>query len=257
MQTFNEALKEYRIKNKFSMKDLERMVGVSSARIAVIINGGTCSDITKKKISDGLGGIFDNYVNYKKCTVCGKDFIPKLVNAQTCSSECATKRNREMCKLTKSETMADRLINYREIGGIDQKQLSELIGLSKQAIVDIERGSNYSDLTGKKVYDALGSKFKKFLKPTVCECGKVFYKRREAVKYCSDECSRKYYKPNKAAIEKYKQTQKEKTKAPVKKIIKENKAKSITEFMGDKQYGDRQREYLIGIQKTQSLRGIR
>jgi transcriptional regulator with XRE-family HTH domain len=254
MSEYGDALGRYKLENKLSNKDIERAVNVSSSRIAIIINGGVCGEAIKKKISDGLGGIFEGLIRYKQCIVCGKDFIPRMVNAQVCSIECATERNKEMCKVTKKEKMSDRIINYREMNGVSQKQLAELIGISKQAIVDIEIGKRYADLTAKKIYDALGSDFKKFLNPSVCRCGNVFYKRRDAMNYCSTECSRKYYRPDKAAAERYKKTQKEERIILSKREIEHKvKAQSIGDFMNGKQYGDRQREYLLNLQKTQRM----
>lgn len=252
MSEYGDALARYKLENNLSCKDIERKVGVSSSQIGLIIGGSTSSEALKKKISDGLGGILEEYINYKECSVCGKPFVSNMKSSETCSVECSTKRNKERCKITKKETMADRLIEYRKNAGIDQEQLAKLIGVNKVTVKNLENCEKYSDETAKKVFDALGNKFKKFLNPSVCQCGKVFYKRRDAVKFCSVECSKKYYVKSEQCKENrrvYEQEERDRYK----KSIEHKKKQSIGSFMDGMQYGDRQREYLLSIQKTQRM----
>jgi len=253
MSEYGDALARYKLENNLSCKDIERKVGVSSSQIGLIIGGSTSSEALKKKISDGLGGILEEYINYKECSVCSKPFVSNMKSSETCSVECSTKRNKERCKITKKETMADRLIEYRKNAGIDQKQLAELIGVTKVTVKNLENCEKYSDETAKKIFDALGNKFKKFLKPSVCQCGKVFYKRRDVMKFCSAECSKKYYKPDAEALAKYKATQNEAFKAVRGKRKAIMEKHSISSFMDGMQYGDRQKEYLLNLQKTQRM----
>ena len=253
MEGFNQALREYKEKNGLYATDIGRMVGITGNRIGVIISGDPCSDATKKKISDALGGIFEGYVNYNVCVMCGKNYIPEQKNSKTCSTACASAKNRESNKKNKNETIADRLKAYREEHQINQIELAALIGVARPTITKVERGEYCSDWLAKKIYDALGVRFKKFLRPKICSCGKAFHGRKAGALYCSTECHKKYYKTT--AEQKRAYNARKEDMKHYRKPLAKPKAKPvpIAEFMGGKQYGDRQREYLLNLQKTQRM----
>ena len=160
------------------------------------------------------------------------------------------------------ETLSSMLESEIEKRGISGAEAGRMCGLCPHTISRIINNNYVSNGSIAKLCDAFGDQFKKFVKYKKCViCGKEFITQRSQIT-CSKECS----DINTASIKREHNDRRKKATIIISprrkarswkmKDIKKPK-ESITEFMGDKQYGDRQREYLISIQKTQSLKELR
>lgn len=160
------------------------------------------------------------------------------------------------------ETLSNMLKYEIEKRGISGVEAGRMCGLCPHTISRIINNNYVSNGSVAKLCDAFGEQFKKFVKYKKCViCGKEFISQRSQIT-CSKECS----DINTVAIKREHNDRRKKNAVIIstrrkprswkmKDLKKPNE--SITEFMGDKQYGDRQKEYLISIQKSQSLRELR
>lgn len=154
--------------------------------------------------------------------------------------------------------LSDVLREEMELRGITGVECGRLCGLQPTVISRIANDKFVSGATVIKLVEGLGNKFEKYIKYKTCKiCGKKFIPNRSSVT-CSNECSKANCKDLKnkhnASVKKNKitfQTNAERFDWKVRDLKKPEVP--IVKFMNGKQYGDRQREYLISLQKTQRM----
>lgn len=164
-------------------------------------------------------------------------------------------------------TLQQKLNKHIEKYCLSGAETARRTGLHVTQVSDIRLHNKYSPAIAEKIYKALGNDFREYFEYSVCSyCGSEYIPKNNRQKTCeADECKLK----NKKIIEKeYRRkvhsgehvmrTYNERRQSHKKYLeLSDSKPKqSIPEFMNGKQYGDRQREYLLSIQKTQRM-GLR
>lgn len=161
-------------------------------------------------------------------------------------------------------TLQQKLNQYIKKYHLSGAETARRIGISPTQVVRIKLHNDYSPAIAEKVYKALGEEYREFVKYSKCPyCGKEYIPRDSRQKTCSSPvCAKKnkidvtkeYERKVKSGQHVFK-TYNERRPA-TKKYIKlpdANPKQSIPEFMAGKQYGERQREYLLGLQKGQRM----
>ena len=166
-------------------------------------------------------------------------------------------------------TLSERLNKYKLDNNLCNIKLSEIINVDKSTVSKVLRGAEYSPVTAEKIYKSLGDEFKKYVEYKKCpHCGDQYIGRSKLDASCrKDECIKKQRRKNQIEYaEKVKSGEivPKRNKAFHRKVfiadesfvINKEDSKHIqgfAEFMNGKQYGDRQREYLLNLQKTQRM----
>ncbi len=140
--------------------------------------------------------------------------------------------------------------------GLSQVNFTNKCGLDTVVISRVCNDKYVAMRTIAKISEAF-PEFKQFIKYKKCRiCGNDFLPGRRTVT-CSKECQSKNNKEIKQRNNNKKRkstitgTNAERYNWSIKNIKKPET--NIVQFMSGKSYGDRQREYLLGIQKTQRM----
>jgi hypothetical protein len=161
---------------------------------------------------------------------------------------------------TQIEKLSETLIKDIKKTGLSCSAFSRKNGFHTSVISEIVNGKRFSNKTIKRFVEIFGDKYKKFYKYTKCDiCGNKFIADNGKIKLCSVECQNKNASNLKSKWRDRKKLQQgvaEKTLAErygwgVHGLKKPDIG--IVDFMNGKQYGDRQREYLLNLQKTQRM----
>ena len=135
-------------------------------------------------------------------------------------------------------TLQDQLIKYMTEHNNNNIEIARKTGVAPDQVSNIIKGKPSPMVNIKRLSDKLDPVFEQYIEYKTCECGKKFIPTYKHRNYCSEECNKKYRKYERRKYG----------------ISKNNKPKkSIIEFMNNGDYGDRQREYLLGLQKTQRM----
>ena len=138
-------------------------------------------------------------------------------------------------------TLQDQLIKYMADHNNNNIEIARKTGVAPDQVSHIVKGKETPMVNVKRLSDKLDPVFEQYVEYKICECGKKFVPTFQHRNYHSDECS-DYFRKHGRSKPKAKKREKPK--------------QSIAEFMGGKSYGERQREYLIEVQKGQRM-GIR
>lgn len=166
-------------------------------------------------------------------------------------------------------TLNERLNKYKLDNNLCNIRLSEITNVDRSTISRVLRGAEYSPVMAERVYKALGDDFKEYVEYKTCpHCGDQYIGRSKLDASCrKDECIKKQRRNNQTEYEKKVKSGEivpKRNKAFHRKLytpegscstIKENSKpiQGFAEFMDGMQYGDRQREYLLNLQKTQRM----
>lgn len=158
-------------------------------------------------------------------------------------------------------TLKDRFTEILKKSGLTHVEFARRYGFSKTTISLLVNGHKVGNAMIKQLSDIFGDEFNQYYEVTTCDiCGKEFIHLNGKTKYCSSECQKEKIKQSKQRwVEQrsdvrqmiincdfnhqHKQTEKR----------QQMPKKSIGEFMAGGDYGQRQREYLLSIQKTQRM----
>lgn len=159
------------------------------------------------------------------------------------------------------QTLKDKFTDILKKSGLTHTEFARRYGFSKTTISLLVNGHKVRNSVIKQLSDIFGDEFNQYYDVTTCEiCGKEFIRLNGRIKYCSSECQKEKIKQSKQRwvdqrsdvremiincdFNHYcKQTEK---RQPMPK-------KSIVEFMAGGDYGQRQREYLLNLQKEQRM----
>ena len=135
-------------------------------------------------------------------------------------------------------TLQDQLIKYMADHNNNNIEIARKTGVAPDQVSNIIKGKETPMVNVKRLSDKLGPIFEQYVEYKTCECGKKFIPTYQHRNYCSVECNKNYraYVSSKPKAEKHSKPK-----------------QSIAEFMGGKSYGERQREYLLSLQKTQRM----
>ena len=155
--------------------------------------------------------------------------------------------------------LSETLINYRKKHHLMKIEMERQTGINTATLCKIEGGAIPSQLTVKKLVDAYGKPFEKYLKYSTCTvCGKKYLPRTKKNETCSSKCSQKH--ANKISTEWTKKhrdtiisTQTDAQRNGWKARIKKPKT-TIAEFNQEarkqgKSYGERQKEILLEMMR--------
>ena len=158
-------------------------------------------------------------------------------------------------------TLQDKFTAVLKKSGLTNVAFARRYGFSKTTISLLANGHRVGNSTIKQLVDLFGDEFSRYYEVTTCEiCGKEFIHINGKTKYCSCECQKEKIKQSKQRWVEQRDYVREmiincdfsQQREPVTKRQPMPK-KSIGEFMNCGDYGERQREYLLGIQKTQRM----
>lgn len=161
-------------------------------------------------------------------------------------------------------TLQEQLNHYMKTHCLTTEKTARKIGISATQVSTIKLHNKYSPVIAEKIYKALGEDYREYFEYSVCSyCGIKYLPRDNQQQTClSDECKRahtaktvKEYNKKLHSGEYVMKTCSERGPKRKKYVVHESETpkQSIPEFMSGKQYGDRQREYLLNIQKTQRM----
>ena len=135
-------------------------------------------------------------------------------------------------------TLAEQLIKYMTEHNNNNIEIARKTGVAPDQVSNIIKGKPSPMVNIKRLSDKLDPVFEQYVEYKICECGEKFIPTYQHRNYCSVECNKNY---RAYVSSKPKQEKRSKPK------------QSIAEFMDGKSYGERQREYLLGLQKTQRM----
>ena len=135
-------------------------------------------------------------------------------------------------------TLQEQLIKYMADHNNNNIEIARKTGVAPDQVSNIIKGKPTPMVNIKRLSDKLDKAFEKYIEYKICDCGEKFIPTYQHRNYCSVECNKNY----RAYVS---------SKPKAKK--REKPKQSIAEFMGGKSYGERQREYLLGIQKGQRM----
>jgi transcriptional regulator with XRE-family HTH domain len=158
-------------------------------------------------------------------------------------------------------TLKDRFTEILKKSGLTHVEFARRYGFSKTTISLLVNGHKVGNQTIEMLVQLFGDEFKEYYSKTICEiCGEEFISLNGRTKMCSDRCRKEKIKQSKQRwvnqrsdvrqmiinCDFHHQGKEKSKRQPVPK-------KSIGEFMDGGDYGQRQREYLLSIQKTQRM----
>jgi plasmid maintenance system antidote protein VapI len=158
-------------------------------------------------------------------------------------------------------TLQDKFSAVLKKSGLTHAAFAMRYGFSKTTVSLLVNGHKVGNAVIKHLVDTFGDDFNQYYAVTVCEiCGKEFIDLNGKTKYCSCDCQKEKIKQSKQRWVEQRSDVREmiincdfsQQREPVTKRQPIPK-KSIDEFMNGGDYGERQREYLLGIQKTQRM----
>lgn len=156
------------------------------------------------------------------------------------------------------ETLAEKIKKIIDDNGLSQAMFAKRYGVSKSTVSRAINGHDVSNSFIEQLVNVFGDEFKQYYTTTICEiCGKEFIRINGKTKFCSSECQKEKIKQSKQRWVDQRSYVREMIincdfNQGTNNICKNTK-KSISEFMDGKSYGDRQREYLLNLQKTQRM----
>lgn len=162
------------------------------------------------------------------------------------------------------ETLAEKIKQKIDESGLSQAMFAKRYGVNKATVSKAANGHDVSNSFIESLVIAFGDEFEQFYKTTTCEiCGKEFISLTCNTRLCSAECQKERIKENNQKwVDKRSQIRSMIINCDFKNMNNELKRrkevktvpeKTIAEFMDGKSYSDRQREYLLSIQKTQRM----
>mgnify|MGYP001770063834 CR=1 FL=1 len=159
------------------------------------------------------------------------------------------------------ETLAEKIKKILDDKGLSQAMFAKRYGVNSTTVSQAINGRDVSNSFIKQLVNVLGDDFEQYYETTICEiCGKEFIHLNGKAKFCSSDCQKEKTKQSKQRWVEQRDYVREmiRTGAIEKPIIDVKKRytppeKTIGEFMDGKSYGDRQREYLLNLQKTQRM----
>ena len=104
-EEFKQAVREYLKENKLPQVRLSRLAGVYPNVISNLLNGVSISEQSAEKIALAMGDEYKQYVEYKNCTVCGKEFAPRTEDVDVCSHECMLVNNPNRARYEKNHAI--------------------------------------------------------------------------------------------------------------------------------------------------------
>lgn len=155
-------------------------------------------------------------------------------------------------------TLQDKFTAVLNKSGLTNVAFARRYGFSKTTISLLANGHKVGNSMIKQLVDLFGDEFIQYYESTTCEiCGKEFIHINGKTKFCSSECQKEKIKQSKQRwVDQRSYVREMIINCDFNQgtnNIRKNTKKSISEFMDGKSYGDRQREYLLGIQKTQRM----
>lgn len=139
-------------------------------------------------------------------------------------------------------TLQDQLIKYMHEHNNNNIEIARKTGVAPDQVSNIIKGKPSPMVNIKRLSDKLDPIFEQYVEYKTCDCGKKFIPTYQHRNYCSVECNKNYraYVSSKPKAEK-----------------RSKPKQSIAEFMANGDYGERQREYLLGIQKGQRMEALK
>lgn len=167
-------------------------------------------------------------------------------------------------RIIRVETLAEKIKKILDENGLNQAMFAKRYGVNKSTVSRAINGHDVSNSFIEQLANVFGDEFKRYYTTTICEiCGKEFISFTNNCRMCSAECQKQKIKENSQRwVDRRSYIRSMIINAEFKnienKVIKKaevNKVpeKTIAEFMAGKSYGDRQREYLLNLQKTQRM----
>jgi transcriptional regulator with XRE-family HTH domain len=158
-------------------------------------------------------------------------------------------------------TLQDKFKDILKKSGLTHVAFARRYGISKTTVSLLVNGHKVGNAVIKKLVDTFGDDFEQYYTVTICEiCGKEFIDMNGKTKFCSVDCQKEKIKQRKQRWVEQRDYVREMIKGdgfenPVVEVKRRYMPpeKTIGEFMNGKPYGERQREYLLGIQKTQRM----
>ena len=158
-------------------------------------------------------------------------------------------------------TLQDRFTAVLKKSGLTHAAFARRYGFSKTTISLLANGHKVGNSMIIQLVDLFGDEFSRYYEVTTCEiCGKQFIHLNGKTKFCSSECQKEKIKQSKQRWVEQRDYVRTMIKSDgfEKPVIEAKKRytppeKTIGEFMSGKPYAERQREYLLGIQKTQRM----
>jgi len=159
------------------------------------------------------------------------------------------------------ETLKDKVIGIIKESGLTDVAFARKHGIGKTSVSLLVNGHKVGNPIIEMLVELFGEDFKQYYSKTVCEiCGEEFISLNGRTKMCSDKCRKEKVKQSHQSwVTQRKEVRRmiinndfKKPRAEI-SARQEKPEKNIAEFMSGKSYGDRQREYLLGIQKTQRM----
>lgn len=158
------------------------------------------------------------------------------------------------------QTLQDRFKVVLKKSGLTNVAFARRYGFSKTTVSLLVNGHKVGNSMIKQLADIFGDEFSQYYESTTCEiCGKEFIHLNGKTKFCSSECQKEKIKQSKQRwVDQrgyvremiincdFSQCEPATKRQPMPK-------KSIGEFMNGEQYGDRQKQYLLSLQKTQRM----
>jgi len=159
------------------------------------------------------------------------------------------------------QTLKDKVIAIIEESGLTDATFARKHGIGKTSVSLLVNGHKVGNPIIEMLVELFGEDFKEYYSKTVCEiCGEEFVSLNGRTKMCSDRCRKEKVKQsNQRWVAQRSDVRRmvinndfKKPRAEI-SARQEKPEKNIAEFMSGKSYGDRQREYLLGIQKKQRM----
>lgn len=159
------------------------------------------------------------------------------------------------------QTLKSRFTEILKKSGLTHVEFARRYGFSKTTISLLVNGHKVGNPIIEMLVQLFGDEFKEYYSKTICEiCGEEFISLNGRTKMCSDRCRKEKIKQSKQRWV----TQRRDVRRMIinddfkkpraeRSVMQEKPEKNITEFMAGKSYGQRQREYLLSIQKTQRM----
>ena len=158
------------------------------------------------------------------------------------------------------ERLSDKLNKLLEESGLNKTAFAKAHRINKTSINSASNGHKVSNGVINLLVQEFGDEFKQYYESTICEiCGKEFISLSGRTKMCSVECQKQKIKESHQRwVDQRSRVRtmiinNDFTKPKQVKPTHKPPEKTIGEFMSGGDYGDRQREYLLSIQKTQRM----
>lgn len=156
-------------------------------------------------------------------------------------------------------TLADEVRKIMETKGMSQKQFADDCGINRACLSKGLKTGYFSNISIGRIIEVYGKRFEKYYAKKTCDfCGIEFIPMLAGRKCCTQECSTKMN--NRLT------TERDNRNRAMRKAAGETKAErykwrakvrpakvSIVEFMDGQSYADRQKQYLLSLQKEQRM----